>query len=244
MTNPRKPLAKTEDDDLEQLNALLNRYCLSLTESRWDSDDLVQDTWVKSLEKIKEQQHNNPEAFLLRTAKNAWIDQIRRRKVLNRILDQEKEQAKAHANSVMDSSTLNIEMAFHVLMKHLSPLQRTVLLMRGVLGYSVAETAQKLKTTEGAVKAAYHRARKELQAVGQDVEIDEIVVSEEEETQFRVNAIAVAYVNGEINEVLRLVQGDPDVLQVVGTYSGPPQDQPKYKAFNHSFHHVESRMAA
>ena len=37
---------------------------------------------------------------------------------------------------------------------------RTVLVLREVYEYSVSETAVKLKTTEGAVKAALHRAHK------------------------------------------------------------------------------------
>lgn len=243
MTNSLELLRETEDINLEQLNALLNRYCLSLTGSVWDSEDLVQDTWLKSLEKIKEQQHNNPEALLLRTAKNAWIDQIRRRKVFERILDKERELAKEDGEPAMDSSTLNMEMAFYFLMKHLSPLQRTVLLMRSVLGYSVAETAEKLQTTEGAVKAAYHRARKELQAVDQDVE-DEIVIPQEEETQSRLSAMATAYVNGEVDEVLRLVQGDQEVLNVVGAYSTSIQARFEYSSFTYSFNHFEARMVA
>ncbi|UNK16886.1 RNA polymerase sigma factor [Paenibacillus sp. N3/727] len=238
MTNPLNTLHEPEDNNLEQLNALLNRYCLSLTQSVWDSEDLVQDTWLKSLEKIKDQQHNNPQALLLRTAKNAWIDQIRRRKVFERILDKEREQAKEDGDAVMDSSTLNMEMAFHFLMKHLSPLQRTVLLMRSVLGYSVAETAEKLQSTEGAVKAAYHRARKELQAVEHDIE-DEIVVPQEEEARIRLNAIATAYVNGEVDEVLRLVQGDQEVLIVVGAYSTSVQSQFEYPSY-----YFEARMVA
>ena len=40
-----------------------------------------------------------------------------------------------------------------------------VLLLRDVYGYSVSETASILKTTEGAVKAALHRAHKELQSL-------------------------------------------------------------------------------
>lgn len=243
MTNPLNTLHEPEDNNLEQLNALLNRYCLSLTQSVWDSEDLVQDTWLKSLEKIKDQQHNNPQALLMRTAKNAWIDQMRRRKVFERILDKEVEQAEKNGDAVMDNSTLNMEMAFHFLMKHLSPLQRTVLLMRSVLGFSVAETAEKLQTTEGAVKAAYHRARKELQAIEHDVE-DGIVVPQEEEARIRLSAIATAYVNGEVDEVLRLVQGDQEVLNVVGSYSTSVQSQFEYPSFNYSFNQVEVRMVA
>lgn len=208
------PSVLRDHDNLEQLNALLNKYCLSLTGSEWDSDDLVQDTWIKLLEKIKDRQHNNPEALLLRTAKNTWIDRVRRRKVFERILDKEREQAKENGEGIKDSSSLNMEMAFHFLIQYLSPLQRTVLLMRSVLGYSVAEAAVKLQTTEGAVKAAYHRARKELQTIDQD-SADFVSNPLEEETKTRLSALAAAYENGEVEVVLRLVQEDQEEQEMV-----------------------------
>ncbi|UHA73415.1 RNA polymerase sigma factor [Paenibacillus sp. 481] len=242
MANPLYTSHGPEDHNLEQLNALLNRYCLSLTQSVWDSDDLVQDTWVKLLEKMNGQQHNNPEALLLRTAKNAWIDQVRRKKVFDRILNKEREQAKGEGDNVLDSGTLNIETAFHYLMKHLSPLQRTVMLMRSVLGYSVADAAEKLQMTEGAVKAAYHRARKALQAVEYDVEHESPVL--EEEAQSRLSALAAAYVNGEVDEVISLVQGEPEVLHVVSAYSTATQARFEYRSFHFTVHRFEARMVA
>ncbi|WP_231638639.1 RNA polymerase sigma factor [Paenibacillus sp. JCM 10914] len=77
---------------LEELNALLHRYCLSLTSSEWDSEDLVQDTWLKALEYTQDRSHPNPEALLLRVAKNTWIDRARREQLYRRILDEKLEQ--------------------------------------------------------------------------------------------------------------------------------------------------------
>lgn len=221
MTNSPQINHTQAELDLEHLNALLHRYCLSLTKSIWDSDDLVQDTWVKILEKINERQHDNPEALLLRTAKNRWIDHVRRRQVFDRILDKEQELAKeAHAD-LGDNSTFDLEIAFYYLIKHLSPLQRTVLLLRSVLGYSVAETADKLFTTEGAVKAAYHRARKTLETKEQ--ELGEVHIdSREEELRTRLNALANAYMDGEVDEVLRLVQEneeEQEMVMAVGSFT-------------------------
>ncbi|MFC7679629.1 RNA polymerase sigma factor [Paenibacillus sp. GCM10028914] len=244
MTNSSQPYNKEPDYLLDHLNALLHRYCLSLTQSVWDSDDLVQDTWVKILEKMDAWQHNNPEALLLRTAKNAWIDQVRRRKIFERILDKELEQVRVEQEVVGVEDTINLEMAFLYLIKHLSPLQRIILLMRSVLGYSVAETAVRLHTTEGAVKAAYHRARKSLQNTEQ--EVDELNYDpHEEEMKIRIHALAAAYVGGNVEEVLRLVQEnqeDQEIVSAVGAYS----DQPRcgISSFGYSVTHTGIRMAA
>ena len=229
MANPSNACLKPVIENWEQLHALLRRYCLSLTQSVWDSDDLMQVTWVKFLERMNEREHNNPEALLLRTAKNTWIDQMRRKKTFDRLLNKKREQAKEEGSAAQNYTTIDIEMAFHCLITHLPPLQRTVLLMRGVFGYSVAETAAKLQTTEGAVKSAYHRARKKLDSVERIV--NETTEAPEEELQFRLSALAAAYINGEVDEVLRLVQEDQVDLQVIGSYSASTQTSFNYLSF-------------
>ncbi|NOU95834.1 sigma-70 family RNA polymerase sigma factor [Paenibacillus sp. LMG 31456] len=190
---------KEDDKSLEQLQALVNRYCLSLTGSNWDAEDLAQDTWLKAIESLKSSGHTNPEAFLLRIAKNTWIDQTRRNNVLDRIL--KKDQPKA---TMPDNGPFEIEMAFQSLMKHLSPLQRTVFLLRDLFGFSIGETAILLNTTEGAVKAALHRARHALEAVKIDLEQGALPLPEEEDLRDFLRAIATAYQMGDVATLMEL----------------------------------------
>jgi RNA polymerase sigma factor (sigma-70 family) len=239
-------MQSAEQPNLEQLNDVLNRYCLSLTHSKWDSEDLVQDTWVKILARNKEMEHNNPEALLLRTAKNAWIDQVRRRRRFDQILVKQQLQSQEHNDPIQENNTIDIEAAFQYMMTHLSPLQRTVLLMRSVLGYSVADTANKLKTTEGAVKAAYHRARKVLHDVKEEEYMEEAALPDTAEARSHIRALTIAFVNGEVNEVLRLVQGEQDLVPALNMYSMSNQMRYKQKqrAYKQMFHHFEAVLAA
>src|SRR5690349_12705162 len=82
----RKPERKLEQESLgtrlAPLQAALFRYCLSLTGSVQDAEDLSQQMWMKTIRRLAEHGHANPEAFLLRVAKNGWIDECRRRKGL------------------------------------------------------------------------------------------------------------------------------------------------------------------
>lgn len=207
---------------LEQLQAALYRYCLSLTGAVLDAEDLSQQTWVKTIRRLAEQGHANPEAFLLRVAKNTWIDECRRRKGLRDRLQWLSELEEA----VSDRERPEAERAIAALIRHLSPMQRTVFLLRDAFGYSIAETAALLGTSEGAVKAALHRARRALAEVRDECESDRLDaerdgwmdVAMEELTR----RILLAYAEGRTEELIALVQSQPagsEGLLVVGHYS-------------------------
>ncbi|WP_124726797.1 RNA polymerase sigma factor [Staphylospora marina] len=196
---------------LERLQAVLNRYCLAVTGSDWDAEDLAQDTWLKATGTLR-RGHANPEAFLLRIAKNTWIDQVRRKAVLARILNRERPK-----EALPDHGSFEIEWMFQALMKHLSPLQRTVFLLRDVFGYSSAETAEWLDTTEGAVKAALRRARRSLAAVRDELEKGTLPIPEKEHVKAFLRAVATAYQEGEVARLVELVLRDEaDPAMVIG----------------------------
>ncbi|NHN34451.1 RNA polymerase sigma factor [Paenibacillus agricola] len=186
---------------VKQLQATLNRYCLSLTGSLWEAEDLAQDTWLKTITKLREFQHPNTEALLLRAAKNIWIDNIRRNQLWAVIMQQQSPRA-----SWPEYGTLGIEDAFAALMKHVSPLQRTVFLLRDVCGYSSSEAATMLGTTEGAVKAALHRARLALGAVRKEIEEGRASHIEDEGLKAFLRTLAVAYQMGDITTLVELAQ--------------------------------------
>ncbi|QHW30264.1 RNA polymerase sigma factor [Paenibacillus rhizovicinus] len=143
---------------VEEMRFVLYRYCLSLTRSTWDAEDLVQETCLRALPVMNgAMTHPNPTAYLLRTARNIAVDQSRRKLRAGRILEAMKRN-EAALNRLYDNSP-ELDYMLGLLIQHLSPLQRTVFLLKELFGYKNAEMAAKLATSEGAVKAALHRAR-------------------------------------------------------------------------------------
>jgi RNA polymerase sigma-70 factor (ECF subfamily) len=68
-------------DVIAPLRPALHGYCRRLTRNLWDAEDLVQDTLLRAFGHLGLINHpiRNPRAYLLRTATNVWIDELRRR---------------------------------------------------------------------------------------------------------------------------------------------------------------------
>ncbi|WP_336773374.1 RNA polymerase sigma factor [Paenibacillus sp. MMO-58] len=193
-----------EHIELERLQQVLGRYCLSLTKSRMEAEDLSQTAWVKVMESAQLKEHANPEAYLLRIARNTWIDRIRRQTTHARMLETVRGSAVHY--TMPDESRIGTELVMQALMTFLSPLQRAVFLLRDVMGYSAQETALRLGLTPGAVKAALHRARAALPSVKRAVEAGSLPVPNEEGLRDVLRALAIAYEGGDIEAMLTLVQ--------------------------------------
>jgi len=144
--------------ELKNYIDVLHRYCLTLTRSEWETEDLVQEACLRTLSVLTGRcSHPNPAALLIRTAKNIWIDRLRRGQLAARV-----KQQLSMAGDVThhDEYSYGTDSILNSLARSLSPLQLTVFLLRDVFEFTAAETAVRLRTTEGAIKAALHRARR------------------------------------------------------------------------------------
>jgi len=166
---------------LESHRALLWKVCYRMTGSAADADDLVQETFARALERPPVDLERDLRPWLLRVAINLSRDQLRARKRRGYVgpwlpspieteldaqaleLDRSGEPSPEARYSELES----VSMAFLVALDALSSSQRAVLLLRDVLGHSVAETAGVLDMTEGNVKTTHHRARAALDAYDQ-----------------------------------------------------------------------------
>ncbi|WP_405110337.1 RNA polymerase sigma factor [Paenibacillus sp. FSL K6-1217] len=206
---------------LQELGGALQRYCLSLTRSRFEADDLAQETWAKALGYRKFTLSPNPEALLLRIAKNTWIDASRRQGSLIRALERAVASSDPAAAAAQEDLT-GLELTFQALLAHLSPPQRTAWVLRDVLGYSAAESAGFLDTTEGAVKAALHRARQALAKVREELtRHDGPALAQDADYRAYLRALAEAYERGQIPVLLELLRQENagEVTAAVSTFT-------------------------
>ncbi len=148
-----------------------------MTASLEDAEDLVQETLLRAWRRRDGfEGRSSLRAWLYRIATNACLDELRRRpdrvaigggvevpwlqpfpdEMLEQIVTADEEPDSA----VIDRET--IELAFLVAVQHLPPRQRAVLLMRDVLGWSAAQTAEAIEQSVAGVNSALQRAHATL----------------------------------------------------------------------------------
>ncbi len=145
-----------------------------------DADDLLQETFVRLLEKQPDDGDRPLRPWLVRVAINLAHDLLRRRRrspyvgpwlpspVAGGADTEPIEAVEAVASGVTTEGRYDLvesmSMAFLVALEALTPRQRAVLLLRDVFDYSVRETAAVLGASEGGVKVAHLRARRAMEA--------------------------------------------------------------------------------
>jgi RNA polymerase sigma-70 factor (ECF subfamily) len=154
-------------DAVEPVRSRLYAVCLQLTGSVWEAEDLVQDTLLRGFGVIGRSDDaggqsgrwiESPGAYLSRIAANLWIDRQRRgaREVLQAEPDPGSEAPKAIITRAAGAA----------LFDKTAPQERAAVVLTEVFDFSLAEVAELLSTTTGAVKAALHRGRRKLSQAG------------------------------------------------------------------------------
>jgi RNA polymerase sigma-70 factor (ECF subfamily) len=133
------------------------RFVLKHLSHREDAEDVVQQTFEKMWLKRDVVAVEKSKAYLFSIAHNTMIDLIRKRKFVqayDQILVHGQEE---HARSMEARDLVN--QGFEIL----SPIQRSLILMRDYEGYNYEEIAEMTELTLSQVKVYLFRARKKLQ---------------------------------------------------------------------------------
>jgi RNA polymerase sigma-70 factor (ECF subfamily) len=153
---------------VEQLRPDLHRYCARMVGSVIDGEDVVQDTLARGyyeLSALKEMPALR--AWLFRIAHNRALDYLRRyERRMSEPLEEDTAQIMDHESDpgivVPREQAVTIAVARFA---QLVPTQRSCVILKDVLGYSLEEICESLELSIPSVKAALHRGRARLRTL-------------------------------------------------------------------------------
>lgn len=153
----------------------LHRYASRLVGSAIDGEDVVQDTLAKAFYALSLSAELPPlRPWLFRIAKNTAIDFLRRYE--HRMVDALPDIEPAGDDEMpRDPTVLTAGLSAFMA---LPVMQRSAVILKDVLGESLAEIAEHLGTTIGAVKALLVRGRATLRAHAEDRPADNLPTAE------------------------------------------------------------------
>ena len=150
------------------------RLAYRLTGSAADADDVVQETFVRLMERPPADMAEPVRGWLVRVATNLGVDALRRRRRrsypgswLPSPIETEgpewRDAADEDATPEGRYELLeSVSFAFLLALEALTPRQRAVLLLRDVLDYSAREAGEVIGTTEANARIIHHRARRAI----------------------------------------------------------------------------------
>ena len=155
----------------------LHRYCSRMVGSVIDGEDVVQETLARGYYELSALQ--NPPAlrsWLFRIAHNRALDYLRMRRA-SAPLENEEEASDSDSdpgNLLPREQTVTLAMARFL---ELAPSQRSCVILKDVLDYSLEDISVSLDLTVPAVKAALHRGRTRLRSLAARPEATLVEVS-------------------------------------------------------------------
>jgi RNA polymerase sigma-70 factor (TIGR02957 family) len=151
----------------EELRPLMFSIAYRMLGSASEAEDIVQDAFLRFHQAAKEQEIENPKAYLAQITTRLSIDYLRSARVRREsytgtwlpepLLTEQAPDASEHAETADSLST-----AFLVLLESLSPVERAVFLLREVFDYSYSEIAETIGKTEDNTRQLAVRARRHV----------------------------------------------------------------------------------
>jgi RNA polymerase sigma-70 factor, ECF subfamily len=151
---------------VQDIRPELHRYCARMIGSVVEAEDVVQDALTKAYVSLPTTSVANLRGWLFRIVHNKAIDYLRRAD--HQHLEHLDEQALlADPDPPLAEGEL-VALALSVFLK-LAPKQRSCVILKDVMGYSLADISELLDATVPEIKAALYRGRTRLRELAQSL---------------------------------------------------------------------------
>ncbi len=221
------PFTPTEFDALvNDIRPELHRYVARMMGSAIDAEDVVQETLVKAHDSLALlNSRSNVRGWLFRIAHNKAIDQLRRD--ANEPLELLDEYPMTdEPDQPLEEKEL-AALALSVFLK-LATRQRSCVILKDVLGYSLAEISELLNATVPEIKAALHRGRTRLRELSKTVEVSAPRLDQHEQDLL---ARYVERFNARDFDALRTMLAEEAQLDLVGRVKVAGADEIRNRYF-------------
>lgn len=143
----------------------IKKLLVSLSNNEFDSNDLLQETFIKAFLNLNLYKTEYPfKVWLASIAKNTFLDYVRRRTVKSNMLLLDFEAIHEILDEGAEQKIINEEIKEQIAcyIENLPPNYRKILELRYYIGKDYNEIATELNIPEGTVKTHLHRAKLEL----------------------------------------------------------------------------------
>jgi RNA polymerase sigma-70 factor, ECF subfamily len=173
----------------ERYRGELQAHCRKMMGSHEDSEDLVQETFLRAWRgRAGFRGESSVRAWLYRIATNACLDALERRVPVAEQSEQDRNplerleapDAEPHAAVVSNEA---VELTFMLAIRHLPPKERATLILRGLVGLSAKDTASLLDGSVMSVNSALQRARRTIKSRLGEARLEWTVGSEPSERE-------------------------------------------------------------
>ena len=163
--------------EFELVKPQLKSYILRMTASVHDTEDLLQDTWIKAHEKLDSfRRESSLKTWIFAVGSNLTIDNLRKKKRWpENVTDICKEAAKKDPRHFQETMQLiqtsdyakfeikeHIAFCFTCIAKSLPLEQHLCILLKEVYDFKIGEIAKILATTDALIKYHLHTARQKM----------------------------------------------------------------------------------
>lgn len=174
---------KAKQGDIQAFEKLINKHqkrvyniALRMLQNPEDAYDISQEVFIRVFKSMKEfREEASFSTWIYRIAKNACLDELRKRKKRNIVsLDENMEFEEGTVKRQIEDEAPGPDILYEskelkdivkLALRHLSNDHRLVIVLRDLQGFSYDEIAKILDCPEGTVKSRINRARKALKDI-------------------------------------------------------------------------------